>query len=170
MSSVEPMKAPPPSGQVGASGKPHQARYFPKRISIFSLDHGQYHDAVIAPALDRADVTILGELSEADRDALVAGSRASLVPSAGPEPFGLVVIEALACGTPVLARRVGGIPEILRDGIDGFIGDDARQLAFFDERLDGLDRAAIQAAALERFDVARMVDAYEALYARLLGT
>ena len=130
----------------------------------------EYRDAVIGPALDRADVTILGELSEADRDALVAGSRASLVPSAGPEPFGLVVIEALACGTPVLARRAGAIPEILRDGIDGFIGDDARQLAFFDERLDGLDRAAIQAAALERFDVGRMVDAYEALYARLLGT
>ena len=130
----------------------------------------EYHDAVIGPALDRADVTILGELSDADRDALVAGSRASLVASAGPEPFGLVVIEALACGTPVLARRAGAILEILRDGIDGFIGDDAQQLAFFDERLDGLDRAAIQAAALERFDVGRMVDGYEALYARLLGT
>jgi glycosyltransferase involved in cell wall biosynthesis len=129
----------------------------------------EYRDAVIAPALHRADVTILGELSEADRDALVAGSRASLVPSGSPEPFGLVVIEALACGTPVLARRAGAIPEILRDGIDGFLGDDAQQLAFFDERLDGLDRAAIQAAALERFDVGRMVDAYEALYARLLA-
>ena len=129
----------------------------------------EYFDAVIRPALDRADVTLLGELSEADRDALVAGSRASLVPSAGPEPFGLVVIEALACGTPVLARRAGAIPEILRDGIDGFIGDDAQQLAFFDEQLDGLDRAAIQATALERFDVGRMVDGYETLYARLLG-
>ena len=128
-----------------------------------------YHDAVIRPALDRADVTMLGELSEVDRDRLVAGSRASLVPSAWPEPFGLVVIEALACGTPVLARRAGAIPEILRDGIDGFIGDDAQQLAFFDARLDGLDRGAIQTAALERFSVARMVDGYEELYGRLLG-
>ncbi len=128
-----------------------------------------YHNAVIRPLLDRADVTMLGELSEADRDRLVAGSRASLVPSAWPEPFGLVVIEALACGTPVLARRAGAIPEILRDGIDGFIGDDAQQLAFFDEALDGLDRAAIQAAALERFAVGRMVDGYEALYRKLLG-
>ncbi len=130
----------------------------------------EYRDAVIGPALGRADVTILGELAEADRDALVAGSRASLVPSAGPEPFGLVVIEALARGTPVLARRVGAIPEILRDGIDGYLGDDAPQLAFFDQRLDGLDRGAIRAAALERFDVGRMVDRYEALYARLLAT
>jgi glycosyltransferase involved in cell wall biosynthesis len=128
-----------------------------------------YHDAVIRPLLDRADVTIVGELSATDRDELVAASRASLVPSAWPEPFGLVVIEALACGTPVLARRVGGIPEILRDGIDGFLGDDSQQLAFFDDRLDGLDRSAIQAAALERFAVGRMVDEYEALYRRLLG-
>jgi glycosyltransferase involved in cell wall biosynthesis len=128
-----------------------------------------YHEQVVRPLLDRADVTILGELSETDRDRLVAGSRASLVPSAWPEPFGLVVIEALGCGTPVLARRVGGIPEILRDGIDGFVGDDAQQLAFFDDRLDGLDRAAIQAAALERFSVGRMVDEYEVLYRGLLG-
>lgn len=129
-----------------------------------------YHDAVIRPLLDRADVIILGELSEADRDRLVSGSRASLVPSAWPEPFGLVVIEALACGTPVLAQRAGAIPEILRDGVDGFIGDDAQQLAFFDDRLDELDRGAIQAAALERFAVGRMVDGYEALYRTLLQT
>jgi glycosyltransferase involved in cell wall biosynthesis len=128
-----------------------------------------YQEQVVRPLLDRADVTVLGELSEADRDRLVAGSRASLVPSAWPEPFGLVVIEALGCGTPVLARRVGGIPEILRDGIDGFVGDDAQQLAFFDDRLDDLDRAAIQASAFERFSVARMVDEYEGLYRQLLA-
>lgn len=127
-----------------------------------------YHESVVRPLLDRADVTILGELDEAERDRLVAGSRASLVPSAWPEPFGLVVIEALACGTPVLARRAGAIPEILRDGIDGFLGDDAQQLAFLDDRLDELDRPAIQAAALERFAVGRMVDEYEALYRRML--
>ena len=114
-------------------------------------------------------MTLLGELSQADRDRLVASCRASLVPSAWPEPFGLVVIEALACGTPVLARRAGAIPEILRDGIDGFIGDDAQQLAFFDRMLDGLDRAAIRASAIERFSVTRMVDNYEALYRHLLA-
>jgi glycosyltransferase involved in cell wall biosynthesis len=128
-----------------------------------------YEENVVRPALGRADVTLLGELSQGDRDQLVASSRASLVPSAWPEPFGLVVIEALACGTPVLARRAGAIPEILRDGVDGFLGDDAQQLAFFDGMLDGLDRRAIQAAALERFSVGRMVDAYEALYRRLIG-
>ena len=132
-------------------------------------DEIDYHEGVVRPLLGRADVTILGELSETDRDMLVAGSRASLVPSAWPEPFGLVVIEALACGTPVLARRAGAIPEILRDGIDGFVGDDAQQLAFFDDRLDDLDRAAIQANALQRFTVGRMVDEYESLYRRMLA-
>lgn len=127
-----------------------------------------YHNSVIRPLLDRADVTIVGELKDKERDELVARSRASLVPSAWPEPFGLVVIEALAVGTPVLARRAGAIPEILRDGIDGFLGDDSQQLAFFDDRIDDLDRAAIQEAALVRFDVGRMVDEYEALYRRLL--
>jgi Glycosyltransferase len=129
-----------------------------------------YEAAVVRPALARADVTMLGELSVLERDRLVASSRAALIPSSWPEPFGLVVIEALACGTPVLARRSGAIPELVRDGIDGFIGDDAQQLAYFDRRLDGLDRTEIRRSALERFSVARMVDGYEALYRRLLAT
>jgi glycosyltransferase involved in cell wall biosynthesis len=129
----------------------------------------EYEEMVIRPALSRADVTLLGELSEAERDRLVASCRASLVPSTWPEPFGLVVIEALGCGTPVLARRAGAIPEILRDGVDGFFGDDAEQLAFFDTMLDGLDRTKIQKDAIERFSVTRMVDNYETLYRQLLA-
>jgi glycosyltransferase involved in cell wall biosynthesis len=129
----------------------------------------EYWERTVESALVGADVEILGELNEPERDRLVAASRASLIPSAWPEPFGLVVIEALACGTPVLARRSGAIPEILRDGIDGFIGDDAQQLAYFDDRLDDLDRAGIRSSALERFSVGRMVDRYEALYRELLA-
>ena len=151
------------------------ARLTGRRLRVAAMSPNRqveidYHEAVIRPLLDRADVTLLGELNEVERDRLVAGSRASLVPSAWPEPFGLVVIEALACGTPVLARRAGAIPEILRDGVDGFVGDDAQQLAYLDDRLDALDRPAIQAAALERFAVGRMVDGYEALYRRLLAS
>jgi glycosyltransferase involved in cell wall biosynthesis len=127
-----------------------------------------YEAAVVKPALARADVTMLGELSDPERDRLVASSRAALIPSAWPEPFGLVVIEALACGTPVLVRRSGAIPELVRDGIDGFIGDDAQQLAYFDAGLDRLDRAEIRASALGRFSVERMVDSYETVYRRLL--
>ena len=85
-----------------------------------------YWKRIVKPALAGADVTILGELPEAERDSLVASSHAAIIPSAWPEPFGLVVIEAMALGTPVLVRRSGAIPELVRDGVDGFIGDDAR--------------------------------------------
>ena len=91
------------------------------------------------------------------------------MPGSWPEPFGLAAIEALACGTPVLARRVGGLPEIIRDGVDGFFGDDVTQLAFHVEEVAELDRAAIRASVIERFSAARMADGYEAVYRRLLG-
>ena len=77
-----------------------------------------------------SSVEFLGELDQADRDQLFAESYASLMPGSWPEPFGLVAIEALACGTPVIARRVGGLPEIIRDGVDGFFGDDATAAGF----------------------------------------
>ena len=122
------------------------------------------------PALEAAgsDVEFLGELTQADRDDLFAESFVSLMPGAWPEPFGLVAIESLACGTPVIARRIGALPEIIRDGVDGFFGDDVTQLAFKVEGAADLDRAAIRESVLERFSAGRMTDGYEALYARML--
>ncbi len=130
-----------------------------------------YYDAVFKPALDAAgsDVEFLGELTQADRDRLFAESYASLMPGAWPEPFGLVAIEALATGTPVIARRIGALPEIIRDGIDGFFGDDVTGMAFAVDRVEGLDRAAIRASVLERFSAERMTDGYEAVYRRMLA-
>jgi glycosyltransferase involved in cell wall biosynthesis len=131
----------------------------------------EFNTEVFQPALKAAGrrVEFLGELSGAERDALFAESHAVLMPGSWPEPFGLVAIEALACGAPVLARRVGGLDEIIRDGVDGFFGDDATQLAFLVDRVDQLDRAAIRASVIDRFSAGRMADGYEALYARMLG-
>jgi glycosyltransferase involved in cell wall biosynthesis len=86
------------------------------------------------------------------------------MPGSWPEPFGLVLIESLACGTPVIARRIGALPEILRDGIDGFFGDDVTAMAFKVDRVDDLDRRAIRESVLDRFSVERMTDRYEAVY------
>ncbi len=86
------------------------------------------------------------------------------MPGSWPEPFGLVLIESLASGTPVIARRVGGLPEILRDGIDGFFGDDVKAMAFKVDRVIDLDRRAIRESVLDRFSVERMTDRYEAVY------
>ena len=130
-----------------------------------------YYRDVFSPALEAAGslVEYLGELEAADRDALFAESYASLMPGSWPEPFGLVTIEALACGTPVIARRVGALPEIIRDGVDGFFGDDVAELAFKVGQVDGLDRAAIRASVLERFSAGRMTDGYEAIYRQMVG-
>ncbi len=125
-----------------------------------------YLENVFLPALEAAgsSVEFLGELEQKERDLLFAESYASLMPGSWPEPFGLVAIEALACGTPILARRVGGLPEIIRDGVDGFFGDDVEQLAFMVDRVEDLDRAAIRTSVLERFSAGRMTDGYESIY------
>lgn len=130
-----------------------------------------YHDEVFRPALAAAgdDVEFLGELTQDDRDRLFAESYASLMPGSWPEPFGLVAIEALACGTPIIARRIGALPEIIRDGVDGFFGDDVTAMAFKVDRVAELDREAIRASVLERFSVERMTDGYEAVYRAMLG-
>jgi glycosyltransferase involved in cell wall biosynthesis len=132
----------------------------PREISYFENE--------VKPAFETADVEHLGELTSRERDELLAESYATLMPGAWPEPFGLVAIESLACGTPVLATRVGALPEIVREGEDGYFGDDAPQLAFHVDHVDRLDREAIRASVLDRFSAARMADGYEDVYRDLV--
>ena len=111
---------------------------------------------------------------EYDRPRLAIGdgtrvSYATLMPGSWPEPFGLVAIESLACGTPILARPAGALPEIVRDGVDGFFAADVEGLAAAVDRVGGLDRAAIRASVVDRFSSARMADGYEAIYAGLIS-
>ena len=128
-----------------------------------------YRDERFRPAAATADVEYLGELTGPDRDRLLASSYATLMPGAWPEPFGLVAIESLACGTPVVALRTGALPEIVRDGIDGILDDDPEALVRRLPEIETVDRRAIRASVVDRFSAARMADGYEALYARLLG-
>ena len=130
-----------------------------------------YHDDVFMPAVRRAGsrVEFLGELERGERDALFADSYASLMPGDWPEPFGLVAIESLACGTPILARPAGALPEIVRDGVDGFFAADVEGLAAAVSRVGELDRAEIRTSVVDRFSSARMADGYEAIYAGLIA-
>ena len=113
------------------------------------------------PALEggRPVVEYLGELEPAERDQLFAESYATLMPGSWPEPFGLVSIESLACGTPVIARRVGALPEIIREGVDGFFGDDVARDGVLRRsgRRPG-PRARSASSVIERFSVERMTD------------
>jgi len=133
-------------------------------------DERAYYEDVFVPALRKAGsrVEFLGELERHERDALLADSYASLMPGSWPEPFGLVAIESLACGTPVIARPAGALPEIVRDGVDGFFADDVERLAAAVDRVGELDRAAIRASVVDRFSSARMADGYEAIYGGLI--
>ena len=106
-------------------------------------DEKAYYENVFVPALKAAGTSVefLGEIGPRDRDRLFAESAASLMPGSWPEPFGLVAIESLACGTPIVARRAGALPEIIRDGVDGFLADDPQAMAFSLKRIGQLDRA-----------------------------
>ncbi len=134
------------------------------KIGSMPLEQAYGRD-VFRPALKAAgsSVEFVGEVDSRTRDRLIASSHATLMPGAWPEPFGLVAIESLACGTPVVARRVGALPEIVREGTDGFFGDDVPHLASLVDRVAGLDRSRIRRDVVDRFSASRMADGYESL-------
>jgi glycosyltransferase involved in cell wall biosynthesis len=125
-----------------------------------------YVERTVAPLLDDPLVEFVGEIGDADKAAFLGNARALLFPIDWPEPFGLVMIEAMACGTPVVARPCGSVPEIVRPGVSGFIADSVPELVDAVKRIDTIDRARCRRDFEDRFSVARMVDGYEALYRR----
>lgn len=127
-----------------------------------------YFEQVIRPRLDHPLIEFVGELGGKEKEAFLRGARALLFPIDWPEPFGLVMIEAMACGTPVIAYRRGSVEEVVRDGVSGFIVDSQEGAVDALARLDLLDRRAIRAYFEERFSVERMVDAYLDVYRGLM--
>jgi glycosyltransferase involved in cell wall biosynthesis len=128
-----------------------------------------YFDTSIAPLLKECEafVEFTGELAGPGRNALLGGAKAMLFPIDWPEPFGLVMIEALACGTPVIAWRRGSVPEVIDDGVTGFIVETIEQAVEAVHRIDNLDRARCRTVFERRFDAARMTSDYIEVYKRL---
>jgi glycosyltransferase involved in cell wall biosynthesis len=126
----------------------------------------EYFERVVAPLLDDPLIEFIGEIGDTDKAAFLGGARALLFPIDWPEPFGLVMIEAMACGTPVIARPCGSVPEVVQPGVSGFIADTVPELVDAVKRIDTIDRARCRRDFEERFSVAHMVDGYEALYRR----
>lgn len=140
------------------------------RIAAKLDDHDRAYVArELAPLLRDPLVEYLGEVDDATKWALLGGARCLLFPVDWPEPFGLAMIEALACGTPVVARPCGAVPEVVVDGETGFLAQSLDDLVAAVKRVDVLDRARCRAWVEARFSVRAMTDAYEAVYARLLG-
>jgi glycosyltransferase involved in cell wall biosynthesis len=128
----------------------------------------EYWREVIQPLLG-SDVEILGEIGGAEKDAFLGNAAALLFPIRWPEPFGLVMIEALACGTPVIALRHGSVPEVVRDGVTGFVVDTEDELVDSVLQLLTIDRQACRMDAERRFSPSAMATAYECLYTRLVN-
>jgi glycosyltransferase involved in cell wall biosynthesis len=128
----------------------------------------EYFEAVIAPLLREPLVEYIGEVGETEKDEFLGHAYALLFPIDWPEPFGLVMAEAMACGTPVIAYRRGSVPEIIEEGVTGFIVQDLDEAVRAAERIPTLDRWRCRQRFEERFSAARMARDYLASYQRLV--
>lgn len=127
-----------------------------------------YFRSVIAPMLNEPGIEFIGEINESAKSEFLGGAAALLFPIDWPEPFGLVMIEAMACATPALAFRGGSVPEIVEDGLTGRIVSDVDEAVRAIPGLLALDRKAIRARFEERFSAARMATEYTRIYQRML--
>jgi glycosyltransferase involved in cell wall biosynthesis len=121
----------------------------------------------VEPEIDDDQIQYVGEADPDEKRRLLGGAEALLFPISWDEPFGLVMIEAFACGTPVIGFRRASVPEVVQDGVTGFLVDDVEGMVEAIGRIGAVDRHQCRAAAESRFDVRRMADAYERHYAEV---
>ena len=126
-----------------------------------------YFDEQIRPLLSQPHVEFIGEIGEHQKAEFLSGAHALLFPIGWPEPFGLVMIESMACGVPVIAFNHGSVPEVIEDGLTGFIVDDIEGAVRAADRLPSLSRPAVRKRFEERFTARRMAEDHVALYTQL---
>ncbi len=128
----------------------------------------EYFEQIIRPLLKRAPVEYVGEVNEQEKGALLRQAYALVFPIDWPEPFGLAMIEAMACGTPVIAFRCGSVPEVVDEGITGYICDNLDDAVRAVELVAGMDRGQVRRQFERRFTAGRMAREYTAIYERLV--
>ena len=154
----------------GAAEAIEVARRTDRRLVMAGIiQDADYHRQLVAPALDGERVRHVGAVGGVARGRLLGSARALLHLINFDEPFGLSVVEALACGTPVIAIKRGSMPELIDHGVTGFLVETIEEAVVAVGRLGEIDRAACRAAVEARFTVDRMADRYLALYDQLLG-
>jgi glycosyltransferase involved in cell wall biosynthesis len=136
------------------------------KVDVFDRE---YYEREIKHLFDDPLVEYLGEVNEQEKRELLAGAYGLAFPIDWPEPFGMVMIEALACGTPVLAMNRGSVPEVLRHGVSGLIGNSVDELVALAPRLGELDRRACRREAARRFSSRVMANGYEQVYQRVIA-
>jgi glycosyltransferase involved in cell wall biosynthesis len=123
-----------------------------------------YYEREIKPLLNAPGIEFIGEINEQEKGAFLGKAYAYLFPIDWPEPFGLTMIESMACGTPTIAFRCGSVPEIIRDRVSGYIVDSIEQAVRAVHQAAAIDRAACRAEFEERFSAGRMARDYVKLY------
>lgn len=163
-------------GRMSPEKRPDLAIALAKRLDIplkmaAKVDPADqvYFDRDIKPLLDHPLIEFIGEIGEAAKSGFLGQALALVFPIDWPEPFGLAMIESLACGTPVIARARGSVPELILDGQTGFIADTLDDMEAAVKALDRIDRAECRRDAVARFAVGPMVDHYEEIYGSLVG-
>jgi glycosyltransferase involved in cell wall biosynthesis len=159
-------------GRISPKKRPDRAIEIAARAGLplkiaAMIDHAKpaYWNDVVRPMIEaHAGVEYIGEIGETQKGNFLGNAKALLFPIDWPEPFGLVMIEAMACGTPVIAYGMGAAPEVIEDGVSGFLVNDIEQAMEAVRKVDRLDRAAVRAAFEQRFTAERMVDRYLCAY------
>jgi glycosyltransferase involved in cell wall biosynthesis len=128
----------------------------------------EYYEEIIRPLLDSPNIEFIGEISDNEKSEFLSGAMALMVTIDWPEPFGLVMIEAMACGTPVIAFNRGSVPEIVEDGLTGFIVEDETSAVGAVNRLSQLDRQQVRARFEDRFTARRMATDYLSAYRSIM--
>ncbi|MFU8805391.1 MAG: glycosyltransferase family 4 protein [Bradymonadaceae bacterium] len=147
-----------------------QAGYPLKIAAKVSNEDYEYYKDHIKPLLDNPLIEFVGEIGEAEKPAFLGRALGLLFMINWPEPFGLAMIEAMSFGTPVIARRCGSVPEVVDEGITGFVCDDETMATKAVDQLESLDRSRIHEVFSRRFSAARMTEDYLTLYRRLIQT
>jgi glycosyltransferase involved in cell wall biosynthesis len=129
-----------------------------------------YFEARIAPLLDHPLIDYIGEIGDEQKSEFLGNARALLFPIDWPEPFGLVMIEAMACGTPVIAWNRGSVPEVVDHGVTGYIVDSEEEAVAALRNMEQIDRRTVRAVFERRFDARTMARSYLDLYARLVDS
>lgn len=136
--------------------------------NIIGEENERFFKYEVQPLIDNDRVTYVGEADFEAKIKLYKGAKALLCPFNRREPFGLVMIESMACGAPVIGFNRGAVPELVEDGVTGFVVEDVEQMAAAIAKVSLIDRGACRRRVEERFSINRMVDEYEALYKRIL--
>jgi glycosyltransferase involved in cell wall biosynthesis len=164
-------------GRISAEKRPDRAiqiaraARLPLKIAakVDKADQGYFRE-IIAPLLNSPDIEFIGEINEREKSGFLGEARALLFPIDWPEPFGLVMIEAMACGTPVLAFAGGSVGEVVDDGITGYVVTNLDEAVSRVSDTITLDRRAVRKRFEQRFSVRRMAEDYVSVYSSLIAS